>query len=248
MIQTIKLPASVRRRRAIRQIHRWLGLIVGLQLLLWVFGGLTMSALRLESVRGEDYAAPAALPLWTADTLSYTLTDAIRDFARSGVSDGHLTQLLGRPVYRLQTAEGVMTIDAQSAQALSPLPEDLARQIALDDYSGPGALNGLSRVETATTETRGRELPLWRAQFDDRRNTTLYISPQTGTVVARRNDLWRAFDFVWMLHVMDYRQRENFNHPLLIGAAASSLLFMLSGGMMLCYSFRARQRGTGGQP
>jgi len=80
----------------------------------------------------------------------------------------------------------------------------------------------------------------------DARHTTLYVSPQTGEVVARRNDLWRAFDFVWMLHIMDYDEREDFNHPLLIATAATALLFVLSGLGMLGYSFIAcswRHRG-----
>ena len=34
-------------------VHRWLGLIVGVQLLAWSFGGFTFSILNIENVRGN---------------------------------------------------------------------------------------------------------------------------------------------------------------------------------------------------
>jgi hypothetical protein len=37
---------------------------------------------------------------------------------------------------------------------------------------------------------------------------------------------------------MDYEEREDFNHPLLIATAGSALLFVLSGLVMLVVSFR----------
>ena len=44
-------------RRIVRQAHRWIGLLIAVQLVLWVFGGLVMSVLRLEEVKGEDRIA-----------------------------------------------------------------------------------------------------------------------------------------------------------------------------------------------
>ena len=37
----------------VRKIHRWLGLIVGLQVLAWTTGGVVMSFFELDNVRGE---------------------------------------------------------------------------------------------------------------------------------------------------------------------------------------------------
>ena len=65
----------------------------------------------------------------------------------------------------------------------------------------------------------------------------------TDPFVARRNDWWRLFDFVWMLHIMDYETRDDFNHPLLIATAATALLFVVSGLFMLFFAFRPRRSG-----
>ncbi len=231
----------IRFRRFIRQAHRWLGLLIGIQVLLWVVGGVVMSALRLEEVRGDHLAAKQVQPALDAKRPVVPITEVLRRHADRQPTAITLTSLLDRPVYRLHGAGKTWLVDAESGADLSPLAQPAAEAIARADYSGKAPLASMERVETAATEIRGRELPLWRAQFDDKLNTAVYVSPDTGTVVARRNDLWRVFDFVWMLHIMDYQEREDFNHPLLIATASTALLFALSGLTMLFFSFRPRQ-------
>ncbi|HEY5612201.1 MAG TPA: 2Fe-2S iron-sulfur cluster-binding protein, partial [Lysobacter sp.] len=68
--------------------------------------------------------------------------------------------------------------------------------------------------------------------------TTLYVSAQDGRILERRNDSWRVFDFVWMLHIMDYTGRQDFNNPLVIMAASGGLWIALSGFWLLVTSFR----------
>jgi hypothetical protein len=66
------------------------------------------------------------------------------------------------------------------------------------------------------------------------------VSAQNGQVVARRTDIWRLYDFFWMLHIMDYRGRVDFNHPLLIGASALALVLAATGCWLLFYRIRVR--------
>lgn len=241
MRRELVLPATVKRRRLLRQLHRWLGLLVALQLLFWVGGGLVMSALRLQAVRGEDVASPLVPAALDAGADLLPIGEVLKLPVAAAVTSVTLTNWRGLAVYRIETQDGTELIEAASGRRLSPLTRADAEAVARADYSGPGRLAGIEWIDTPALEYRGRELPLWRARFDDARNTTLYVSPQSGTVVARRNDLWRVFDFFWMLHIMDYREREDFNHPLLVGTAATAMLFVLSGLAMLVYSFRPRR-------
>lgn len=71
---------------------------------------------------------------------------------------------------------------------------------------------------------------------------TLYISPMTGELVAKRHDLWRTFDFVWMLHIMDYEERTDMNNTLLRVATWMAVATSATGGWLLLYSFRRRRR------
>jgi hypothetical protein len=84
---------------------------------------------------------------------------------------------------------------------------------------------------------------VWRVTFTDDLETRLYISPETGAVTARRNKVWRLYDFFWMLHIMDYETRDNFNNPLVKIASATALLFSLTGVFLVVTSFmRGRWR------
>jgi PepSY-associated TM region len=223
-------------RRFVRQLHRWIGLLIAAQLVLWVFGGLVMSALRLEEVKGEDRVASRPVePLATAGLLAPA---QVVDAQGAAVSSLALVMLDGQPVYRLKAGSEQRLVDARSGARLSPLPRELAERLARADYAGPAEIAGVDWVDTPGMEYRERGLPLWRVRFADDRATALYVSPASGDIVARRNDLWRLFDFVWMLHIMDYEDREDFNHPLLIVTAASALLFLFTGLAMLVFSFR----------
>jgi uncharacterized iron-regulated membrane protein len=73
--------------------------------------------------------------------------------------------------------------------------------------------------------------------FDDRLKTRLYISPETGEIESRRNKIWRLYDFFWMLHIMDYDERENFNNPLLKIAAVTGTLFAVTGFYLVIVLF-----------
>ncbi len=76
---------------------------------------------------------------------------------------------------------------------------------------------------------RGRRLPVWRVELDHPHHPRIYLDAVTGEVVARRNSWWRVYDFFYMLHLMDYTERERIHHPLLSIAAALAVLTSLSG-------------------
>jgi len=246
------MPNATQARRFVRQLHRWLGLLIAAQLVLWVTGGLVMSVLRLEEVRGEDRAANRTATALTADAVLLPPAQVLAGRAARSEPPAFrlaLTTLADRPVYRIDFVGGSELVDARTGAPLSPLARETAEALARADYTGDGAVAGVDWVDVPGLEYRERGLPLWRVRFADDRATALYVSPATGEIVARRNDLWRLFDIFWMLHVMDYEEREDFNHPLLIATAASALLFLLSGLVMLYFSFRARAaNGAAGAP
>ena len=81
--------------------------------------------------------------------------------------------------------------------------------------------------------------PSWQVHFDD--GTHVYIDKESGEVLAIRTRQWRAFDFMWGLHIMDPQTREDTSHPLLIVAAGLSFVSVLIGIIML---FMRRKRGV----
>lgn len=213
------------------QLHKWVALIVGVQVLFWVLGGLVMTVLPIERVRSEHHLAEAApAPL----ALDAALTPA-EAAARAGVTPvaAQLKSTPRGPVWTLTPAEGApVVVSATTGAALPTLSPDEARALARTAYRGDGRPVSARLLADAPQET-GREGPLWRVDFDDAEKTTFYLSPDTGEVLTRRSDLWRFYDFFWRLHIMDWRSGEDFNHPLIVIATALTLSVVVTGFVLL---------------
>jgi hypothetical protein len=64
--------------------------------------------------------------------------------------------------------------------------------------------------------------------------------PGSGELVTRRHRFWRWFDFLWMLHIMDYESRENVNNALLRVATGVGVTLALSGLWLVYFRFLRR--------
>jgi hypothetical protein len=156
---------------------------------------------------------------------------------------GHLQQ----PVYIAKTNGGDLLFDAATGGRLPPPSRDQIEQLAERYFTGPEKLEHLSLITNIPGEVRGRKPPLWRADFKGWNKPTLYLSPATGELVSRRHELWRIFDFVWMLHIMDYDERENVNNWLLRAFTWLALATALSGAWLLWFAFPRRRRRVSGR-
>jgi hypothetical protein len=231
------------------QIHKWIALVVGLQIALWIVGGLVMSAIPIEQVRGEHKIADRILkPIVPGDVIP--LQEAVAAAAQGTVQMATLGHMLDRPVWRLTgSGTAVMTVDADTGRPLSPIDETLARAIALWDYAEAADIATVSWLETPPGEY-GRPGPVWQVVFADAGRTTLYVDHDRAVVVARRSNTWRFYDFFWKLHIMDYDDGSDFNHPLLITAAGAAIFVALSGLILLVIKVRRslliwRRRSSG---
>lgn len=228
-------------RALVQRIHLWAGLILGVQVLLWMASGLVMSMFPIDLVHGETSAYSA--PLQPLETETYASPGGIIAQA-DGATSVELKRFLGRPVYVTRGPGGSAAIfDASSGEKLTPLSEGYVRRIAKQDYVGEGEIARAALVSFPPHEYRG-ETPVWRVDIDDKLHTRLYISPDSGEVRARRNEIWRLYDFFWMLHIMDYKDRENFNNPLVITAAATGLVFALSGLVIVILRLKRGRYGN----
>ncbi|QLQ29147.1 MAG: PepSY domain-containing protein [Pseudoxanthomonas sp.] len=116
----------------------------------------------------------------------------------------------------------------------------MAIALAKDVYQGQAPVARVEWVTQAPQEVATRPVPMWAVHYADAGETTLYFSPYSGELLARRHSLWRWFDFLWMFHIMDYEARSDVNNTLLRVASAVGLVFVLSGAWLLFYSFRRR--------
>lgn len=213
------------------QLHKWIGLVVGLQVLGWALGGLIMTAIPIERVRSEQHIAELR-----ADALA--LDRAIAPEAAAKAAGMHPVEatLKSTPrgaVWMLKDADGkTHFLDAATGRPKTPMTPNEARLMAGIAYQGEGRPVAAQYFETPPQEA-GKPEPLWRVEFSDLERTAFYLSPATGEVVSRRSNIWRFYDFFWRIHILDFKTGDNFNHPLIVGAAAATLLMTVTGLVLL---------------
>ena len=231
------------------QIHKWLALVVGLQVLGWVLGGLVMTAIPIERVRSEHHVAAFQRQVLPASgVLDHQAAAAVM-----GVEavEATLKTTLRGTVWVLKDVDGgVHTVNAATGAHMKPMAEGEARQLAGAQYQGKGQPVAARWFATAPQEA-GRPGPLWRIDFSDGEKTSFYLSPETGEVVSRRSNVWRLYDLFWRIHILDFKTGDNFNNPLVIAAAALTLPVVATGLILLWIRLgrdwrtaRARARGA----
>jgi hypothetical protein len=224
--------------RLARTLHKWLALFVGLQALVWIVSGFYMVVVDLDFIHGDSLVRNVSVPVLQAgrwlpiDELRrrYPAIESVRIKGLPGIA---------QPLFEIRQDGKVSLVNAATGERLSPLAERTVSALARQYYAGGGAIAETKLlVGEAPLEIQSRPLPLWRVRFDDWHDTTLYIHPESGDLVTRRHRSWRWFDFLWMLHIMDYESRTDVNNALLRVATIAGLVFAASGAWLLIYSFR----------
>jgi hypothetical protein len=234
----------------LRKTHRYLGLFIGIQFLAWTVSGLFFSWNDLDLVHGDHMRkAPHFLK---ADVQVLSPTEAIQELRASvridSVHSVRLINIIDKPVYQISyfsghSGEGAhhhvhyALADASTGKIRKPLTKDEAILVAKENVISSATLKEIKLLERTDGhhEFRERPLPAWAVSFNDP-DCTAYISAEQGTFQTIRHDQWRAFDFLWMFHTMDYESRDDFNNWLLKIFSMLGLVTVLSGFILFFVS------------
>ena len=218
--------------RVLTRVHKWAGLVIGLQIILWFASGFFMSFFSIDKVHGDHMALEKTWPLKLEQLI--TAKQALHLYPQGGeIHRVDLRSALGTPIWRISGNAGVIHVDGQKGGLWQGVSEGRIREAAKSYYLGKSQINTVMKLDVAPKDYGGN-LPVWQVIFDNSPATRLYISPVTGELINVRTRLWRAFDFMWMLHIMDYKDRSNINLWWLKLVSFCALLFSLSGlGLVL---------------
>lgn len=227
-----------------RKWHRYLGVVLGIQFLLWTLGGLYFSWTNIDEIRGDNLKEYQPLS-FQSDSLVSPSSFLTNDFtSNDSILSLELTTVLKNPFYRVvyysEQQKKAKLFNAITGKLEAPLTEEEAILIA---KTGLNVKAKFSQVEYLVEagkhhEYRNRPLPAYAITFDEPANTTIYVSKDYGNIQTFRNNQWRAFDFLWMLHTMDYEGRDNFNNILLRAFALFGLFTVLSGFSLYIFTSR----------
>ncbi len=223
-----------------RKLHRWLGLLMAVQIIAWMASGLYFSLVPITEIRGEHLTRPTE-NLNSTQLRSLPTPETIHELLDQQFDPGWSLSSLGliavgdEAYWRVAGTSGgaafTRLVSADGKRFVPRLSGEEAQSRAQSWLLAPAEAASVEWVEQtgSGSEIRGRSLPVWKVSFLQPESLSLYLDPWTGEILARRTDRWRIFDFLWMLHIMDFNEREDFNHPLLQIAAALGLVIALGG-------------------
>ncbi|NTS76248.1 PepSY domain-containing protein [Catenovulum sp. SM1970] len=224
-----------------RLFHRYLALIVGIQILLWIIGGVFMAIVPFqEIVKSRAVYENKPAPIIT-EHINVPLSDIVAQYP--SIDALQLVNLQQHLYYQIQpTGQAKVWVSAEDGVVKPKIDSIQASLIAKTLYKGEGQIDDVRFIDEPLTkqwlivdELYGRT-QLWQVRFNDDFNTRLYIAPISGELVTVRNDAWVWFDFLWRLHIMDYQTGEDFNNNLLRVAAVLALLAAVSGLILMTFN------------
>lgn len=223
-------------RATLGRWHIWLGWLVGLPLLLWTLSGFVMVVKPIEEVRGAGLMAPPAAVRLKAPPV---LPSEVAGLPLARVS---LEQRAAGPRWVIEVAGGPAQLaDPLTGRLLPPVSAADAASEVRARWKGEGSIAAVTRTsaEDSPIDLR-RPVAAWQVRMSD--GTHIYVDAATGGILATRTRWWRVYDWMWGLHIMDLRGREDTHHPLLLGFAGLSLLSVLLALVLLPLSRRRRKR------
>lgn len=222
---------------SLRIVHKWVGLMVGVQVLIWVFSGMLISLLDTNIVNGSATRANiSANSKLNAPQNLASLTD-IAFKLNEPVIKVSLESVFDQPIYRITTTNGALLFNALSGEQFN-ISANEAQQQALLSYKGSGKLLKSEFLVSGSEETFNS--PMWRFDFSDESKTRVYVAASDGTIIAHRNDQRQLVDFLLMLHFMEYFGTQGFNSPWIIFIAFLTLWLTISGLLLVKTTFSKR--------
>lgn len=220
----------------LRKYHKWLALFVGLQVLIWSMSGLYMTTVNIDIIHGDHLVNMPTDEILQPTQIQPINPQLLQQIAP--VFSIELKQYFGRQVYQINTDKGRVFVDVLTGKAVAPLAESIIKDNAVQVYAGNASIESIKLLDKYPDELGGRSQFIWQINYDDWLDSTLYFHPETGQLISKRSDLWRAFDFLWLLHIMDYFGSGGFTGLLFRLLSIASILMALLGSGLLFYRLK----------
>ena len=214
----------------IRLFHKYLSLVISIQLLLWTISGIYFAFNKIELVRGEQY-------LIEQNVSKLNLKEVESSFS---AKDVNFVRRLDEWIIKVETDSGFNYTDLQG-QNLDELNEEEVKEVVRQRTNLiPLMAQRINKLEIRA-EFRGRNLPIFKVTTSTTDNINVYVDAFTGEVTAIRSDSWRIWDFLWGAHIIDYSEREIINNFLIKILSILALISSLSGIVLFFKTFKFKK-------
>ena len=204
----------------VRKTHKYLSILISIQLLLWTISGIYFAFNQIELIRGEQYR------LTQVFSIDLSKINLILD----SVQSIQVARRFDEEILIVRKEAGTEYLDLGGA-TLDKISREEAKVIVSNVTSlTPLAVEEINDPDPGS-EYRGRNLPLFKVITKDQENDEInvYVDAISGQVVAIRSAGWRLWDLMWGLHIMDWETRDEINNWLLKLFSVLALISSLTG-------------------
>lgn len=222
-----------------RKIHRYLGLFIGIQFFFWTLSGLYFSWNNMDDVHGETLLKQEKHYVKDINFNNIQKAiDSLKIISRvDSVHSIKVIEVLGKPIAQFHFFNdgkfNTQLINVETGTLRNAFSEGESLQMVKERLKTPIAIEKSVLVTkesvNAHHEYRGKPLPAYAFVLDHSTKTTIYVAKELGQITSVRNNNWRRFDFLWMLHVMDYSTRDHITNWVLRIFSAFGILTIFSG-------------------
>ncbi len=229
----------------IRRTHRYLGIFIGIQFLLWTLGGLYFSWTNIDEIHGDHLVnrrietPKFPFKLLSPDSLivKYNISkDSLESVRLSPSHDGWYYSL------KFKNKIPEVQYNAQNGRLRPYMNRSEALHLAGLYFRNPVIPDTVVYVTrqniSSFLDYRGGSLPAWGIHYNQPEKVWLYLSVDKHRLEKVRTDKWKVFDFLWMLHIMDFNERDNINNTILRIFSILGLLTITSGFILFWVSSR----------
>lgn len=210
----------------IRKTHRYLGIFIGIQFLLWTIGGLYFSWTNLDKIHGDQFKNLAYQPNSFKNLISPSQLEI-----PEGIHTIELRDIANQPYYWVNDSQ---LYSAMDGKIKSEITKEEALYVAKNYMIGDLKVDSVDKISKVDKHHEYREklLPAYVISYKNDEALKAYVSLKDGQFQTVRHRSWRWFDFLWMAHTMDYESRDNINNIVLRAFSLLGLCTVLSGFLL----------------
>lgn len=216
--------------KLLNAFHRYGGLLILAQVMVWSVGGLAIFLLDFSDL--YVFKDPRPVPLSQAKLSLVTIEQTVKKhYPKATITALTVRNVGGQVFYTLQLLPPTRQVLLNNqGQFINAIPEKLIRMLAEENYKGDGLFK---RVELLNRSSGNyvSSIPVYRATFTDEQKTEMYFDPKTGQLLAKRRWPWRIYNKMWEWHLMKYTADDRLNKWLLLGFALLTIGVSITGGI-----------------
>ena len=226
---------SRKRHLITRKAHRYLGLFIGIQFLFWTLGGIYFSWNNMKDVHGKTLLDVSEKHFnFTMNQSLISCLDSLKK--KKAIISSQIQGIVVGNDSLLRISSGKQIALIKFTKGSYQLRNQLSKKEVIAFVKGrlyaPISIKKTIFLDEKLNkhhEYREKPLPVYSVQLNHETNTKIYVHPKLAKITSVRNDNWRRFDFLWMLHVMDFETRDHITNWLLRIFSLLGLLTILTG-------------------